>query len=71
MPTQQHLNACCQQRLIMMGHKDDSHKKRKKTHKQDMDKKHINKRQCLTGSPELLATPPVVSQTQDQEEAPV
>jgi hypothetical protein len=57
-----------QQRFVMTGHKDDSHKKKKKkTRKEDTDEKGVEKRPHLTRSaPESVATPPVVSQTQEE-----
>jgi hypothetical protein len=68
--TLHNFNAYCQQSTMLRDdkvHKDDSHKKKKKkTRRKDTDEKHVEKRHCLTRSPVSVATPPVVSQTQEE-----
>jgi hypothetical protein len=54
-----------QQRFAMTGHQPGSHKKKKKSRQEDTDEKRVEKRRRLSRTPEAVATPPVVTQTQD------
>jgi hypothetical protein len=55
-------NASFEQPSTITGHKEDSHKKQKKTRKKDMDEKRVEKKQRFSGAPAVVTTPPVVTQ---------
>jgi hypothetical protein len=49
-------------------HKEDSHKKRKKPWKEDTEGKRVKKQQQFSGAPAAVTTPPVVTQTQEEQD---